>query len=376
MSDTIEHIILKETWSEEDRATLLAACTDDPSLSHLLQNWSAIRSEVRRSILEATSEVEIFINYAIATSKSANVFSDSEVREAVSQEAKVETAIARHPAVSLLLEKIREDAAAFDLTWKERNRSTGSRPDREPTARRSSARRLTRWSYGISAGLAIVATAAILLRPVSSDVSISSGPSETRLIQLEDGSVVRLMANSSIAYAEHFGREVRLSGRAFFDVAHSSTEFNVRTENAVITVHGTSFGINSNDHDTQVTLVTGSVSLSSAVDPSLSVELQPGEFSRILGPGSPTDPMTIDVADALSWTDLFIFRNTPLRRIANTLAKELAVSIVLSSELEDETVTGTFSRDQGADEILDVIAAALGARVTYDEAAVTYTLLP
>jgi len=377
MSEAVEHILLKDFWSDEDRSALRAAFVDDPSLSDMLRNWTSLRGEIRRSMHNVTSGMESFVDYAIATSTVADVFGVDDTRAALSREAEIEAAIARHPAVSVLLESIRDDATVFDLTWNESIRSTRTRPNRTPMVRRSSLRPLVRWSYGIAAGLALVVALSVLLRTDGRNgVSVSSGSTETRVLNLEDGSVVRLMPNSSLDYDEDFGRNMSLSGEAFFDVSHSTSIFTVRTENAVVTVHGTSFGITSRDNETQVTLVAGSVSFSSVLDPSLSVELRPGQSSRILGTGTPSDPVNVDISNALSWTDLFIFRDTPLPQIVNTLSRELDVTIILSSELESETVTGTFSTDQTANEILDVIAAALGARVTYDKATITYTLLP
>ncbi|MCG8321284.1 MAG: FecR domain-containing protein, partial [Cytophagales bacterium] len=85
--------------------------------------------------------------------------------------------------------------------------------------------------------------------------------------QLNDGTIVRLNAESALRYPEHFtdsNRVVYLEGEAFFEVERDeSRPFSVVTGNITTRVWGTSFYVKNDlqDKDIQVALVSGKVSV-------------------------------------------------------------------------------------------------------------------
>jgi len=82
---------------------------------------------------------------------------------------------------------------------------------------------------------------------------------------LDDGTQVWLSKHSQLAYNKNFGekkRKIRLSGEAFFDVAHRpEVPLTVSANEVDITVKGTAFNVNATQPDVEVVLVRGLVSV-------------------------------------------------------------------------------------------------------------------
>ncbi len=80
---------------------------------------------------------------------------------------------------------------------------------------------------------------------------------------LDDGTQVWLHKNARIDYNKNFGtkdRKIRLTGEAFFDVAHNAAVSLTVSANAVdVTVKGTAFNVNASHDDVKVALVRGLV---------------------------------------------------------------------------------------------------------------------
>ncbi len=87
---------------------------------------------------------------------------------------------------------------------------------------------------------------------------------ETKQLQLPDGTIVNLNANSSLRYAGNNPREVWLEGEGFFEVRkkpRTKAVFLVHTQDLVIEVLGTAFNVNSRHEKTEVVLEEGSIKL-------------------------------------------------------------------------------------------------------------------
>lgn len=117
----------------------------------------------------------------------------------------------------------------------------------------------------------------------------SNGDGERKEIALEDGTRITLNAASDLSYPSAFDtntRVVRLTGEAFFDVAHDTGRpFIVETSTLRIKVLGTQFNVKAFEDGTvaQVTLVTGKV------------EVVP------LGPGTAHAPVTLSPECSIQW---------------------------------------------------------------------------
>ncbi len=121
----------------------------------------------------------------------------------------------------------------------------------------------------------MAAVAAILIMGTVSAYLLLDNFSQTELIvtenlldkaisiELEDGTIVWLNKGASLSYLEKFTgsfRDVKLYGKAFFDVAgNKNYPFIINTSNSKITVLGTSFNVSSHSNITEVNVKTGIV---------------------------------------------------------------------------------------------------------------------
>ena len=113
--------------------------------------------------------------------------------------------------------------------------------------------------------------------------TVSTRPGSRSRIQLPDGTLVWLNADSRLAYkVDSHGpnREVQLTGEAYFDVARDKAHpFLIHTTTIDVRVLGTSFNVRSygNEKNTETSLFQGSVEVSLHNNPERRIILRPNE---------------------------------------------------------------------------------------------------
>ncbi len=141
---------------------------------------------------------------------------------------------------------------------------------------------------------------------------------KVKLVQLIDGTKVWLNKNATLSYTKGFTgneRKVSLEGEAFFEVTKNSKRpFIVSTGYSTIVVLGTSFNVNTTSFQTEVSVVTGKVKVSSLSNPENSVVILP-DYTAV----STNETLTSYAnknANYLSWkTGVFVFDNTPISQV-------------------------------------------------------------
>lgn len=158
------------------------------------------------------------------------------------------------------------------------------------------------------------------------------------LITLPDGTQVYLNSGSSITYPEAFrpdGREVALSGEAFFDVTPDALRpFSVRSEGVVTRVLGTSFNVDAFDkRSIKVTVVSGRVQVQAAAAATTAqVVLQPNEQAVYDG-DSLVSQQRVDVEKFVAWkNNKLYFDGHSLEEVAIELERWYNVSIVFQND--------------------------------------------
>lgn len=257
-------------------------------------------------------------------------------------------------------------------------------------------RRRRRLFTGVGAGCAAVIAVIAgvsLYRPIPGNQKVKINPSikqqqfsevTTREgsrtnLYLPDGTRVWLNAASRITYAKDFGgtggREVTLSGEAFFDVTHNPAKpFVIHTTRVDIKVLGTSFNVKSypTEKTTEAVLVHGSIEVDIHNKANKTVILKPNEKLivdnedganvlprtvvrhggslvqhlpvTILKPNyEPTTGTMIET----SWVDnKLIFQDEPFDELARQMERWYGVSIRLARpELEQLQFTGSFEQE-------------------------------
>lgn len=184
-------------------------------------------------------------------------------------------------------------------------------------------------------GFAAVGAAAVLIFGAWSWLqarsTFATDTGEQRIVQLADGSSVRLDTDSRIRVRfDGDRRRVDLeTGQALFTVAHDSARpFVVDAGAAQVTALGTVFDVQRSGGEVSVTLVSGAVEVA-ADRTTRPARLTPGQQAQVNRGGVRTRP--VDAALETSWTDgRIVFRDTPLREAVAEVNRYLTARIELA----------------------------------------------
>ncbi|ASZ12466.1 FecR domain-containing protein [Chitinophaga pendula] len=173
---------------------------------------------------------------------------------------------------------------------------------------------------------------------------------------LPDSSVVYLAACSELRYSPNFpsnGRELELTGEAFFEVAQNQEHpFIVHTGAINTRVLGTSFKIQAfADEPFEIVVATGKVRVNTPTE------------KVILTPGSAVDydvaknelKQKITATDKLlQWkSGEVVFDDQPLKSVVNALQRRFGVKIIMpDAEMASYKVSGSFATTDNANDIL------------------------
>lgn len=185
-------------------------------------------------------------------------------------------------------------------------------------------------------------------------------PATTTAIELADGTRVELCANSKLEYPDTFTgtlREVRLTGKARFDVAPDTARpFVVSTGSYRTRVLGTVFDVDAYvARQPQVTLYEGRVRLSD-IDRRHTRDIRPGERATVSAEGD------IRLAKTKStpregWTQgEFLFDNAELGSVMREIGSWYNTRVVFHTPgLLEERIYFRLSRQAPVDRVLDAL---------------------
>jgi len=386
MNDRYDDLLFAPNASPE---CVCERLNEDPQLEHAWLHWRALRRRLHRDLNERLPDRHLLVLYALDEAGCGAALSTEERRALTAVRSDIEKALDEHPALESVVNRIQEDRKAFVRVWAEQvDGTTGTgqhsvtavtdspstrREERSPSDRRTKRRR--QWVSPFITALVFVAlvVSAVLFWPTdSSTTTVEVADGTTRVVELGDGSSVRLIGSATLTYASDLPqtatrRVILETGRAYFDVQRPSDEgsFVVQTPTARTTVLGTQFGVETGRDSTAVTLAEGRVRLEAiaASEEKNPVTLEPGQRSWVVAGRAPSSPSSTDLSRALDWTGLFVFRSTPLETLVDRLSQHYDVRIDVEPALRSERVTGTFEREQSVLQVLETVAATLGARL-------------
>lgn len=240
----------------------------------------------------------------------------------------------------------------------------------EALTRRKSAprpRRLPRTLIGVTIGGAVMAAAVGGALWLQSRTVFTTGVGEQRVVQLADGSNVRLDTDSRIRV--RFDGDRRLveleGGQALFTVAHDADRpFVVQTDKAQVTAVGTVFDVRRDDDaGVRVTLVSGVVDVAERGAGRAVRRLAAGQQSSLTPRGQVT--RAVDVGAETSWTDgRIVFRDTPLRDAVAEVNRYLTHKIELDAAAQEGvSVNGVFKTGD-RDAFVSTAAEVFGMRAS------------
>ncbi len=189
-----------------------------------------------------------------------------------------------------------------------------------------------------------------------------TGNGEIKTVNLPDGSVAVLNANSRIAFPEHWEgdepRKVQLSGEAYFEVTHQANhqQFVVQTDDDfTVEVLGTTFTVLGRNDRNRVVLNSGKVRLETG--------LKGKDAAMVLKPGDLVESYSgnilkkrVNPESYLAFKDRkLFFDNTRLSEIALLLQDTYGLQVKIhDAKIAGKEFTGTFPMDN-----LDLLLQAL-----------------
>lgn len=275
-----------------------------------------------------------------------------------------------------LWEELKGDETEYPVDWERMYARIGQVEDDLSVLRRRKPDRRIGWKTGAAACVVLIIggimfwqmnTGRVVRQPVVSAPVVAApaagrdGVMGKRVIHLSDGSTVFLNRNSRLDYPKGFGdrlREVTLTGEAYFDVTHfSSQPFLVHTGKLTTRVLGTAFNIRAypGDKAIAITVTSGKVQVSNESKPvglltanqQMRYELASEAIVR----------QKVDVGPLVAWRPSEVrFDDITMEEAARRVGSWFGVKIsFLRPALKDCRVTASFYREDELDEIMTVL---------------------
>jgi ferric-dicitrate binding protein FerR (iron transport regulator) len=222
----------------------------------------------------------------------------------------------------------------------------------------------------LAAALLLLVVFAFLLRqfvvePVAMPtLLVETAPSEKRILELSDGSVVTLNGSSRLEFVEtDRERRVRLSGEAFFEVTRQVTRpFIIACGETRVRVLGTSFLVRAyaDEPEQQLFVVEGAVSWGKADEVLAPMVLTAGMAGKYDKEQAILEEVKIREDNMLSWkSDTLVFSDTRMADVVHDLEQHFGIEIeVVHPAILNCHFYGTFVTPRVTD-ILDAIALAM-----------------
>ena len=226
----------------------------------------------------------------------------------------------------------------------------------------------------IAASVLILIAGFVWLQPSASNTILA--PHDHYAVQLPDGTEVYLSKGSKLTYGVDFSkqRSVKMTGNAFFKVAHNATSpFMVKSPHATTTVLGTEFFVDDlkNGSNAIIKLIKGRVSVNSLIANDKTL-LSPGQQAVIQKDGSINKKRLLSLQDQHWYFDNFSFEDVLLADAILLVEGFFGTSISVDRKISDCPISGKIPFDS-SDKVVSIIAQIFGASVT--ESGNTYKII-
>ena len=185
---------------------------------------------------------------------------------------------------------------------------------------------------------------------------------EVQSIPIPDGTRVDINLKSTLEYPEVFDedtREVKLNGKAFFDVAHNKNKpFIIHTEQIDIQVLGTSFYVHSDKsgNETTVSVITGKVKLTDRINETNSIIIEKGQKGVFNNKSKVFEIVSTDVNDYFWKTKTLEFKNTSFEAVVKSINTHYNTEISVNKKLGQQAIETTF-KNNTSEEIIQILQA-------------------
>lgn len=201
----------------------------------------------------------------------------------------------------------------------------------------------TKVQMGIAASFVLLISVYSLLN-MFSDTTITTEKGQHLVCFLPDSSKVTLNADSKITFNIknwESDRMVSLEGEAFFEVK-KGRKFEVKSNQGIVTVLGTSFNIYAREDNYKVACLTGKVKVSTAKNANHQV-LTPGFRTSIVDNIVNKSTKLSKGKKVYSWIDNeFYFEEISLAQVIQEIERQYNMAITIPDNMKQRTYTGYF----------------------------------
>lgn len=183
---------------------------------------------------------------------------------------------------------------------------------------------------------------------------------EIKTVQLADGSTITLNGGAVLTHKEDFNgnsRQVSISGKAFFEIERNESKpFVIESEGTRITVLGTSFLVNTDQHKTEVVVSEGKVAFKSTDSKNKEVILNGGEAGFF----SKSDDSLLKSKNTnknyLAWKDKnIVFERSTIKEVIEVLEDVYKIDIeVKQDNILNCELTATF-KERSIESVMNII---------------------
>ena len=221
-------------------------------------------------------------------------------------------------------------------------------------------RRVLPWVSGIAAAAAAVVLCVFLFRDSNQQIQLMANSAMKEFV-LPDGSEVTLAPGSRLTYKEKSPRKTQLEGKAFFEVARDeAVPFEITSDGTFVRVLGTKFMVDAGAAVKEVYVTEGKVLFAKSSDSEGVILTKDMQATLSQSDAIPVVAAKADV-NSLAWQrGSFIFDQTPLKEVLQTLAKHYKVSFV-ANDLSKQ-LSGEFDSED-LDLIISLIESALDVNI-------------
>jgi hypothetical protein len=234
---------------------------------------------------------------------------------------------------------------------------------------------------GKSSAITKISSENRVVSTLDDSIKISNNTLRSRVIKMEDGSIVVLSPNSELSYPKHFNptsREVVLNGEAFFEICHNDLKSFLIYSNGIITKDlGTSFTVRAFkvENEYKIIVQTGKVQVYKeeasnnktiqVIQPIIALPNQQITFVKsqsIFKESNIDDPLPLSQEVA---NKSFSFTNTPFNDVIAQLENAYHISVDYDKEkFEKYTITASLSK-LPLDEKIKMICKVINAECTF-----------
>ncbi len=186
-------------------------------------------------------------------------------------------------------------------------------------------------------------------------------------IELSDGTVVHINANSELEFPEIFegdSREVRLKGEGYFDVTKSDKPFIVEANGVKVQVLGTEFNVNARDSSiVKTVLVEGAVAIS--VDNGKPTILKPNQMAVVDTKSNICEVQQVEVEHHLDWLNgVLKVRFGEMVDAITEIEQWYGVNFEYdSAKLKGVMVTFSIDRSEPIEEVIKILERVSGYNI-------------